>query len=91
MQEGPAIFETETRSRRDAGATKPEAPELFGKRVAAQQISRVTQRASVGKQFANGRGQIAALRKDFILEFRLVGAKGIHRRNAPHGRIQFIK
>ena len=50
-----------------------------------------TQRASVGKQFADGGGQTAALWKDFVLEFRLVGAEGVHRRNAPHGSVQFIK
>ena len=50
--------------------------------MSSQKFGAVTRRESVGKQFANGCNQIAALRKDFILEFRLDNSY-IYRYGAP--------
>jgi len=64
------------------------APLLSGQARSGRYQNKI---ASVGEQFANGCNQIATLWKDFILEVRLIGAKGVHRGNAPHGSVQVIK
>src|SRR3981189_2009782 len=46
---------------------------------------------SVGQQLLDSGYQIGRLRKNFIFEIGMVGAEGVHRRNAPHRGVQVIE
>src|SRR6266446_2918368 len=46
---------------------------------------------SIFQKLLHGRRNVARLWQDYVLEFRLVRAEGIHRRNSPDWGFQILK